>query len=163
MIVIHTSGLFAGPTGSSRNRQDPRSSPLGLICRAGDGRNQVVCPGRAWDLLPRTTRHCPAQQASSLRWKLASRRLCCMPCKSGQSLHLVVSGTLHRRQTAAAVKRTLLDGGEDRRTLFRPGMTPLDTEGSRMRLPSAPNPKEIEPRQRPWQPRWCWPSRQSEA
>jgi len=34
------------------------------------------------------------------------------------------------RRTAAVVKRSLLDDGQDRRTLFRPGMTPLDTEGS---------------------------------
>ena len=47
-----------------------------------------------------------------------------------RSILLAVPGALHQRRTAAAVKRTLLDDGEDRRTLFRPGMTPLDTEGS---------------------------------
>ena len=40
------------------------------------------------------------------------------------------SRRLRQRRTAAAVKRTLLDGGEDRRTLSRPGNDPLDTEGS---------------------------------
>ena len=33
-------------------------------------------------------------------------------------------GTLHRRRHRSRVKRTLLDGGEDRRTLSRPGMAP---------------------------------------
>src|SRR5262249_48653490 len=45
----------------------------------------------------------------------------------------VAPGTLHRRRTADVVKRSLLDDGEDRGTLSRPGMTPLDTEGSQSR------------------------------
>src|SRR6266487_594955 len=53
-----------------------------------------------------------------------------------QPIPLVVPGSLHQCRTAAVVKRTLLDDGEDRRTLSRPGMTPLDTEGSHDR--SAP-------------------------
>ena len=51
-------------------------------------------------------------------------------CQESQSIHLGVPGAFHQRRTAAAVKRTLLDDGEDRSTLSRPGMTPLDTEGS---------------------------------
>src|SRR5215471_1689088 len=47
-----------------------------------------------------------------------------------QPILLVAPGTLHRRRTADLVKRSLLDDGEDRGTLSRPGMTPLDTEGS---------------------------------
>jgi hypothetical protein len=35
---------------------------------------------------------------------------------------------------AAAVKRTLLDHGEDRSTLTQAGTTPLDTEGSQKRM-----------------------------
>src|SRR6266536_6358529 len=51
-----------------------------------------------------------------------------------QPIPLVVPGSLHQCRTAAVVKRTLLDDGEDRRTLSRPGMTPLDTEGSQNRM-----------------------------
>src|SRR5580704_15569892 len=51
-----------------------------------------------------------------------------------QSILLVVPGALHQHRPAAAVKRSLLDDGEDRCTLSRPGMTPLDTEGSHDRI-----------------------------
>ncbi len=54
-----------------------------------------------------------------------------------QPIPLAAPGALHHRRTAAAVKRSLLNGSEDRRTLFRPGMTLLDTEGSHVREAAA--------------------------
>jgi transposase len=51
--------------------------------------------------------------------------------QESQSLLLAVPGALHRRRTAAVVKRSLLDDGEDRRTLFKPGMTLLTQRGAR--------------------------------
>src|SRR5215472_9189591 len=55
-------------------------------------------------------------------------------CQESRSIHLGIPGTFHQRRTADAVKRSLLDGVEDRCTLPGPGMTPLDTEGSQIRM-----------------------------
>ena len=57
--------------------------------------------------------------------------------QQSQPILLVAPGALRQRRTAAVVKRTLLDDGEDRSTLSRPGMTPLDTEGSHVSERSA--------------------------
>src|SRR5580704_4673412 len=46
--------------------------------------------------------------------------------QNSQSILLVVPGALHQRRLAAAVKRSLLDDGEDRCTLSARGMAPLD-------------------------------------
>jgi len=43
------------------------------------------------------------------------------PTHKRQPLLPAVPGIHHHRRTAAADKRSLLDGGEDRRTLFKPG------------------------------------------
>jgi len=48
-----------------------------------------------------------------------------------QPILLAAPGTLRRRRTADVVKRTLLDDGEDRGTLSRPGMPPLKQRGAR--------------------------------
>ena len=53
--------------------------------------------------------------------------------QQSQPIPLLAPGTLRRPRPAAVVKRSLLDDGEDRRTLTRPGMAPLDTEGSQIR------------------------------
>src|SRR5450631_2401165 len=47
-----------------------------------------------------------------------------------QTLHRSVPDALSQRRAAAAIKRGLLDGGEDRRTIDRRECGPLDTEGS---------------------------------
>src|ERR1035437_266318 len=52
---------------------------------------------------------------------------------SGQTLRRRVPGALSQRRTAAAVKRSLLDSGEDRRTIDRRQYGALDTEGSQVR------------------------------
>ena len=44
--------------------------------------------------------------------------------QESQPILLAALGTLHRRRTADDVKRSLLDDGEDRGTLSRPGMPP---------------------------------------
>ena len=54
-----------------------------------------------------------------------------------QPILLAAPGTLHRRRTADGVKRSLLDDGEDRGTLFRPGMPPLTQRGA-MRVSPVP-------------------------
>jgi hypothetical protein len=41
-----------------------------------------------------------------------------------QPILLAAPGTLHRHRTADGVKRSLLDDGEDRGTLSRPGLPP---------------------------------------
>jgi hypothetical protein len=50
--------------------------------------------------------------------------------QQSQPILLVVPGALHHRRTAAVVKRSLLDDGEDRHTLFGPGMTLLTQRGA---------------------------------
>jgi hypothetical protein len=44
--------------------------------------------------------------------------------QNSHPIPLRIPGALHQRQTADAVKRSLLDGGEDRCTLSGPGMSP---------------------------------------
>jgi len=50
-----------------------------------------------------------------------------------QTLLRPVPDALSQRRPAADVKRSLLDGGEDRRTIDRRELAPLDIEGSQMR------------------------------
>jgi hypothetical protein len=50
--------------------------------------------------------------------------------RQSQPILLVAPGTLRRRRTADVVKRSLLDDGEDRGTLSRPGMTLLTQRGA---------------------------------
>jgi hypothetical protein len=45
--------------------------------------------------------------------------------QDGHPILLAIPGSLHSCRTAAAVKRSLLDSGEDRHTLARPEMTPF--------------------------------------
>jgi hypothetical protein len=70
--------------------------------------------------------------------------------QQSQPIPPAAPGALHHRRTTAAVKRSLLDGGEDRRTLSRPGMTPLDTEGSHDRVVPEPVLAPVIP---DWRPR----------
>ena len=67
--------------------------------------------------------------------------------QNSHSILLGVPGAFHQRRTTDVIKCSLLDDGEDRRTLSGREMTSLDTEGSlhRGRLREACNPPEPVP------------------